>query len=249
LSSTSTSSSATAKTGKLLYPPRADPSLSQHNTTQPPTLTLHRAGFNNVTYLPQKVPSLYTALTTGSDASNPLIYGINANAHVVTHNSLVEIVINNFDTIGHPMHLHGHAPQLVARARGAFAGGGHSNIKNSAGRTGSLGYTGDTSKMPRVPMRRDTWGMAPQGYTVIRFRANNPGVWLIHCHMEWHVAGGLTATLVEAPEVLQEMQEINPEMEEICHMQGVKTEGNAAGNTDDLLDLTGANTVAGPNKG
>jgi len=32
--------------------------------------------------------------------------------------------------------------------------------------------------MPAVPMRRDTWLIAPNGYTVIRFVADNPGVWV-----------------------------------------------------------------------
>ena len=148
------------------------------------------------------------------------------------------------------MHLHGHAPQLVARVRGAFpATGGHANIANPSGRTSSAltAYNGDTSKFPKIPMRRDTWGMAPQGYTVVRFRANNPGVWLIHCHMEWHVAAGLTAMIVEAPDVLQQSQSINPQMEKICKAQGVPTAGNAAGNLVDFAVLRGANTRAGAN--
>ncbi len=118
------------------------------------------------------MPSLYTALTTGSDAENPLVYGVNANAKVVKQGDLVEVVINNFDGGGHPMHLHGHAPQIVARAPGVFSpSSGHPNQQNSADQNGSLtakGYTGDMRTMPRVPMRRDTWGMAPHGYTVIR---------------------------------------------------------------------------------
>lgn len=190
---------------------------------------------------------MYTALTTGSDAENPLVYGVNANANVVQQGDLVEVVINNFDNGGHPMHLHGHAPQIVARAQGVFAGSsGNPSLRNRAGGN-DTGYTGDTGTMPRVPMRRDTWGMAPHGYTVIRFRANNPGVWLLHCHMEWHVAVGLTATIVEAPLELQQSQEINPAMEEICNQQGVPTAGNAAGNTQDYLDLTGANTAVPSN--
>ena len=29
------------------------------------------------------------------------------------------------------------------------------------------------------------------GYAVIRFVADSPGVWLLHCHIEWHFAIGL----------------------------------------------------------
>jgi iron transport multicopper oxidase len=46
----------------------------------------------------------------------------------------------------------------------------------------SMGFTGSTSGMPKIPMRRDTWKLAAGGYTVIRFVADNPGVWFFHCH-------------------------------------------------------------------
>jgi laccase len=29
------------------------------------------------------------------------------------------------------------------------------------------------------------------GYTVIRFVANNPGVWATHCHIDAHAASGM----------------------------------------------------------
>jgi iron transport multicopper oxidase len=207
-----------------------------------------RAGFNNVSYLEPKVPSLFTALTTGEEANNPTVYGLNSNPIIAKKNQVIEIVINNFDGGSHPMHLHGHAPQLVERAGGVFTPGAkHPNQQNKTGTNttvSALGYTQDTSKMRNVPMRRDTWMIAPSGYTVIRFRANNPGVWLLHCHMEWHVVAGLTATIIEAPLELQKQQQINPAMEAICKRHGTPTAGNAAGNTKDFTDLTGANTVA-----
>jgi iron transport multicopper oxidase len=194
---------------------------------------------------------MYTALTTGRDAEDARVYGVNSNAHVVKQGEVVELVINNFDGGGHPTHLHGHAPQLVARAPGVYnSRWEHPNQPNTEGTetsSNALGYTGDTGRMPRVPMRRDTWVTAPKGYTVIRFRADNPGVWLLHCHMEWHVVAGLTATIVEAPLQLQQSQKINPAMEEICKAQGVKTAGNAAGNTQNHFDLRDANTVAPQN--
>jgi iron transport multicopper oxidase len=69
------------------------------------------AGFNNVTFLMQKVPSLFTAMTIGATAENPVVYGVNANAFVVKSGQLVEIVI---DTCSHPIHLHGHAGVRLA---------------------------------------------------------------------------------------------------------------------------------------
>ena len=66
-----------------------------------------------MTYVSQKVPSLYTALSAGSESTNPIIYGEASNAQIVNHNDIVEIVVNNFDTGGHPIHMHGHNFQMV----------------------------------------------------------------------------------------------------------------------------------------
>lgn len=197
----------------------------------------NRAGFNNITYLTQLVPTLATALTTGKAASNASIYGTNTNAMVAEYGQLVEIVINNYDTGAHIMHIHGHQPQLVARVNGEV---------NAAGNiTSQAIYDGDSSSFPKIPVRRDTWVLAAAGYTVVRFVANNPGVWIIHCHMEWHIDAGLTATLIEAPMRLQ-AQTFPPAMAQICRDQHYAVAGNAAGNVDDPYDLDGQTTVCSP---
>ena len=59
-------------------------------------------------------------------------------------------------------------------------------------------------------MRRDTAMLAggappPQGsgsggYTVIGFQTDNPGAWLMHCHIAWHVDGGLALQWLERPD-------------------------------------------------
>jgi iron transport multicopper oxidase len=139
------------------------------------------------------VPSLYTALSAGPQAADARIYGTNTNTHVVFGGDIVEIVINNFDGGQHPVHLHGHTMQLVARAPGVFTPrsqrGHHPNIGQHAGPSpatvsnSSLGFTPGQdvlSSMPQIPMRRDTWTVAPNGYTVWRYRAQNAGVWLLH---------------------------------------------------------------------
>jgi iron transport multicopper oxidase len=190
----------------------------------------NRAGFNNITYLAQVVPTLSTALTTGKAASNASIYGANTNAMVAHFGQLVEIVVNNFDTGAHVMHIHGHAPQLVARVSG--------EVDDNKTITSQAIYNGDSSSFPKTPIRRDSWVLAEAGYTVIRFIANNPGVWIIHCHMEWHVDAGLTATIIEAPRHLQ-AQTFPLAMAKICKDQKTSTKGNAAGNVDDPYDLDG----------
>lgn len=84
--------------------------------------------------------------------------------------------------------------------------------------------------------------IAAEGYTVVRFVADNPGVWFFHCHMDWHNIAGLAATFVEAPLELQRTQSVPEWWKENCRIQGFPIEGNAAGNTVDYEDLRGAVT-------
>jgi len=194
----------------------------------PPTNPPPSAFFNNITYIQPKVPTLYTALTTGPTANDAAIYGVNTNAFILAKNQIVDIVLNNADSGKHPFHLHGHAFQALVRS------------DDSAG-----AYTGN-STFPAVPMRRDTFMVRPNGNIVLRFRADNPGVWLFHCHIEWHVASGLIATMIEAPTSLQQTLQIPQAHYDACTAQGIPIAGNAAGNTVDLYDLTGARTSPEP---
>jgi iron transport multicopper oxidase len=69
-------------------------------------LTYHSALINGVTYLPQKVPTLYTALTAPEALrNNSAIYG-QINPLVVSKDDVVEIVINNQSPAAHPWHMH-----------------------------------------------------------------------------------------------------------------------------------------------
>lgn len=66
------------------------------------------------------------------------------------------------------------------------------------------------------------------------------GVWLFHCHIEWHVTSGLIATFVEDPLALQASLKLPKNHLDACKAGDIPTVGNAAGNTD-LLDLSGEN--------
>ncbi|KAJ3306097.1 ferroxidase fet3 [Kappamyces sp. JEL0829] len=79
------------------------------------------------------------------------------------------------------------------------------------------------------PMRRDTVVVPSNGYVVIRFRADNPGVWFFHCHIEWHLQAGLVLQIIEAPTVLQQRLRIPAQVIDQCQAQGIKTAGNANG--------------------
>ncbi|KAL9048532.1 MAG: hypothetical protein Q9206_005983 [Seirophora lacunosa] len=217
------------------------------------------AFFNDLTYVRPKVPTLYSALTSGNMATDAAIYGENTIPFILEKNKVVEIVLNNMDPGKHPFHLHGHAFQTVVR---------------SAEETGV--YVNNET-FPEFPMRRDTVMVRPNGNVVLRFRADNPGtspsflyralnnrftdtrnqgIWLFHCHIEWHVASGLMATMVEAPLELQQQLSLaqspyaSPNASALaiptshiqaCTKQDIPIAGNAAGNTEDLLNLEGEN--------
>ncbi|KAJ4288632.1 hypothetical protein N0V90_011869 [Kalmusia sp. IMI 367209] len=190
------------------------------------------AFFNDVTYVHPKVPTLYTVLSTGNNATNPAIYGSHTNQFVLAANEVVEIILNNDDPGKHPFHLHGHSFQVVHRS------------DEEAG----FYDANSASAFPTTPMRRDTILVHPNGNIVLRFKSDNPGVWLFHCHIEWHVASGLVATIIEAPLSIQKQLsgKIPQNHLDACKAGSVPTQGNAAGNTEDLLDLKGETSFPGP---
>lgn len=58
-------------------------------------------------YVPPKVPSLYTALTTSGDVSlDPATYGVGTNPWVLKSGQVVQINYYNADAFPHPLHLH-----------------------------------------------------------------------------------------------------------------------------------------------
>lgn len=192
------------------------------------------AFFNNITYTAPKVPTLMTVLSSGDDALNPFIYGTNTNTFVLKKGEIVDLVVNNLDTGKHPFHLHGHVFQLIYRDRG---------YDDAIGETPHPFDDSNHSAYPEVPVMRDTVYLNPQSSIVLRFKADNPGVWFFHCHIEWHLLQGLAIVLVEDPISIQETQSqhITPNGLSVCGNTNVKTEGNAAGNTDDLFNLMGQN--------
>jgi iron transport multicopper oxidase len=179
---------------------------------------------NNKTYIPQEVPTLYTANTVGAEfSSNPEVYG-QVNPFIVKYGEVVEIVINNHHNNLHPWHLHGHQFQVLQRTP---VDGGY--------------FTGVYKNVSHTPIKRDTIMVQNHGHVVIRFRADNPGVWLLHCHVEWHVEAGLMATIIEAPETFPQSENPPPKSHyDACAAYPDPSNGNAAGKKG--LDLSGANT-------
>lgn len=190
------------------------------------------AFFNNITYLQPKVPTLMTALSAGDNATDATVYGGNTNTFVLEKDEIVEIVVNNLDTGIHPFHLHGHVFQTIVRDR---------TYDSDAGEDPHAYDPDDHAPFPQYPMARDTIFLRPQSNFVIRFKANNPGVWIFHCHIEWHLLQGLAIVLVEDPLSIQASysQQITQNHLEVCARSNVSTKGNAAGNIEDFYDLRG----------
>src|SRR3569833_83505 len=82
-------------------------------------------------------------------------------------------VIQNEFALPHPIHLHGHNFLLLGAGTGTFA----------SSRTRELQFEN--------PVRRDVAQMPGNGWIVIAFLTDNPGAWLLHCHIGWHVSQGL----------------------------------------------------------
>ncbi|XP_057725803.1 laccase-3-like [Arachis stenosperma] len=88
---------------------------------------------------------------------------------------------NIVTTEDHPMHIHGFHFFVV--------GSGFGNFNPST----------DPARFNLVdPPVKNTIGTPPGGWVAIRFVADNPGIWFLHCHIDSHLNWGLaTALLVE----------------------------------------------------
>jgi FtsP/CotA-like multicopper oxidase with cupredoxin domain len=86
----------------------------------------------------------------------------------VEQGDLVRTTFINRTTADHPMHLHGHHMLVLSR--------------NGNRSTGSPWWT-------------DTLNVGPGEQYVVAFRADNPGIWMDHCHNLQHAADGFVVHL------------------------------------------------------
>ncbi|KJA16974.1 multicopper oxidase [Hypholoma sublateritium FD-334 SS-4] len=127
---------------------------------------------NGVTFDPPSVPVLLQVLSGVSAAADVLPAG---SVYSLPSNSVIEVNIPG-GTPGapHPIHLHGHAFSVV----------------RSAGST-EYNYVN--------PVRRDVvnTGADTTDNVTIRFETDNTGPWIMHCHIDWHLATGLAIVMAE----------------------------------------------------
>ncbi|KAK3151350.1 hypothetical protein QOZ80_3AG0244770 [Eleusine coracana subsp. coracana] len=100
----------------------------------------------------------------------------------VKYGAVVQIVFQDtgiFVAEEHPMHIHGYHFYVLATGFGNYD------------------PRRDEAKFNLVdPPSRNTIGVPVGGWAVVRFVADNPGVWLVHCHIDAHLTGGLAMALV-----------------------------------------------------
>jgi iron transport multicopper oxidase len=199
------------------------------------------AFFNNITYTAQKVPTLYTVLTAGNLSTTSAIYSEYTNPFILNHMDVIEVILNNNDTGTHPFHLHGHNFQVIDRTP-AYG----DDFYTYGDYPEPVPYDPHNhTAFPQYPIRRDVVVLPPQGSVVLRFVADNPGVWFFHCHIDWHLSQGLGSLFIEAPLQMQEKLTLPQDHIDACKAAGVAYEGNAAAKTVDLLDLSGQNAQRG----
>jgi len=83
--------------------------------------------------------------------------------------------------IPHPIHLHGHDFYVLGSGSGIF------NISTSPS---TLTYNN--------PPRRDVALLPAGGWLALAFQTDNPGAWLMHCHIAWHISEGLGVQFLES---------------------------------------------------
>lgn len=102
----------------------------------------------------------------------------------------------------HPIHLHGHDFVVLAQSSNTFVYGQK--------------YGLDLIN----PARRDVVMLPANGFVIIGFKTDNPGTWLMHCHIAWHASSGLALQWVERPNDIPALMErdpsVLPEFEERC---------------------------------
>ncbi|KJZ76441.1 hypothetical protein HIM_04170 [Hirsutella minnesotensis 3608] len=150
-----------------------------------------RTDFETATIVKQQDGFFHWTLNTTSmnvDWSNPTLSKIlrhdqmfprqDAVIELPRANTMFYMVIKNPLPNPHPIHLHGHDFYVLAQGSGFYM---PKHVKLNK----------------ENPPRRDTVLLPGTGYVVIAFETNNPGVWLMHCHIGYHVEEGFSLQIVE----------------------------------------------------
>ncbi|RLN08285.1 hypothetical protein C2845_PM11G25310 [Panicum miliaceum] len=101
---------------------------------------------------------------------------------VLGYGTVVEVVLQDTAILSaesHPIHLHGHSFYVVGTGSGNFDDG-----------RDPAGYN-----LVDPPYQK-TVAVPKGGWSAIRFRAENPGVWFMHCHFERRMVWGMDTVFI-----------------------------------------------------
>ncbi|TQV93630.1 ferro-O2-oxidoreductase [Cordyceps javanica] len=160
---------------------------------------------NHTTWEPQAKPLLSQSRRDWD--GNQFFPHVPSGAHPVH----VDLVINNLDDGSHPVHLHGHSFYVLSSFR----------AKGRAG-WGSYNPYDPASKLRRPlnlenPLIKDTVSVPRRGHVVLRVLADNPGLWMLHCHMMVHMGTGMAAGFHVGPSNdEQHLLAVNPAASSLC---------------------------------
>ncbi|PVH75797.1 multicopper oxidase [Cadophora sp. DSE1049] len=165
-------------------PPTAHQTILLYAKTQKLSISNnHPTGFmNRTTWSPQSNPAQpLISLPRSEWDENQLIPHIPLSPDFETW---VDIIINNLDDGAHPFHLHGYSFYVLATHRSEHGWGSYNPYSNIAG-------TSRPEMNLQNPVRKDTVSVPRRGYVIIRFKADNVGIWMLHCHVLFHQASGM----------------------------------------------------------
>uniref|UniRef100_A0A0D9XYA6 Laccase n=1 Tax=Leersia perrieri TaxID=77586 RepID=A0A0D9XYA6_9ORYZ len=164
--------------------------------------TIFASSMNNASFILPKTTSMLEAMyrknatgvyTRDFPDTPPIVFDYTADAselnatlkhtfkstkvRTLKYNETVQMVLQNTRLVSkesHPMHLHGFNFFVLAQDFGNY------------------NETTDPAKFNLVdPQERNTVAVPTGGWAVIRFIADNPGMWFMHCHFDSHLDFGL----------------------------------------------------------
>jgi FtsP/CotA-like multicopper oxidase with cupredoxin domain len=99
--------------------------------------------------------------------------------------------VTKFGAAHHPIHLHGHDFAVIGQSTQPWD-------------PANPGFKLDN------PPRRDVAMLPATGHLAIAFKTDNPGAWILHCHIAWHAGSGLALNILERQEdiVIKEKEKV-----------------------------------------
>ncbi|KAL5560061.1 hypothetical protein UlMin_036272 [Ulmus minor] len=146
------------------------------------------------TDFPSRPPYIFDF--SGDVGNNTLHPDQGTKVKVIEWGAEVEMVFQGTNILlaeNHPMHLHGFSFYNV--------GNGFGNFDNE-----SSPNTYNLDDPPEV----NTIGVPKTGWVAVRFKADNPGVWFMHCHLERHASWGMDAVIIVKNGPTEETSMIEP---------------------------------------